>query len=149
MNHRSRIFVLVMLIMDLSAFAPGSGPAQDVPKVSPETHQVILDNEHARVFDVHVKPGEKVAMHSHPAGRTTSVIRDLINPSGRIQNALDSTGVEARPASRSRSCSAPLSSKLTRQKSNVNRSQTIGDVHGCRVNQISIQAAQLFLCRKP
>src|SRR5215467_4005515 len=41
--------------------------AQDVVKVSPETHKVLLENEHVRVRDVHAKPGEKVAMHSHPA----------------------------------------------------------------------------------
>ena len=41
--------------------------AQDVVKVSPETHKVLLENEHVRVLDVHAKPGEKVAMHSHPA----------------------------------------------------------------------------------
>ena len=42
-------------------------PAQDVVKVSPETHKVLLDNEHVRVLDVRAKPGEKVGMHSHPA----------------------------------------------------------------------------------
>src|SRR6478672_613616 len=39
----------------------------DVVKISPETHKVLLENERARVLDVHAKPGEKVAMHSHPA----------------------------------------------------------------------------------
>jgi len=42
--------------------------AQDVVKVSPETHKVLLENVRIRVLDVHVKPGEHVAMHSHPAG---------------------------------------------------------------------------------
>ena len=42
--------------------------AQDVAKVSPETHRVLLENENVRVFDVRVKPGEEVGMHSHPAG---------------------------------------------------------------------------------
>ena len=42
--------------------------AQDVAGVSPETHKLLLDNEHARVFDVRVKPGERVGMHTHPAG---------------------------------------------------------------------------------
>jgi hypothetical protein len=41
---------------------------QDVVKVSPETHKVLLENVRIRVLDVHVKPGEHVAMHSHPAG---------------------------------------------------------------------------------
>jgi quercetin dioxygenase-like cupin family protein len=42
--------------------------AQDVVKVSPETHRVLLENAHVRVLNVQVKSGEKVAMHSHPAG---------------------------------------------------------------------------------
>ena len=41
--------------------------AQDVAKVSPETHKVLLENDHVRVLDFHVKPGEKVGVHSHPA----------------------------------------------------------------------------------
>ena len=40
--------------------------AQDVLKVSPETHAVILENAHVRVLDVRLKPGEEVALHSHP-----------------------------------------------------------------------------------
>ena len=40
--------------------------AQDVVKVSPETHRVLLENDRVRVLDVRIKPGERVAMHSHP-----------------------------------------------------------------------------------
>jgi quercetin dioxygenase-like cupin family protein len=40
---------------------------QDVVKVSPKTHTILLENERVRVLDVHAKPGEKVGMHSHPA----------------------------------------------------------------------------------
>ena len=58
----------VLLTTVLSLVAAGPAPAQDVVKVSPETHKVMLENERARVLDVHVKPGEKVGMHSHPAG---------------------------------------------------------------------------------
>jgi quercetin dioxygenase-like cupin family protein len=42
--------------------------AQDVVKASPETHTVLLENVRTRILDVHIKPGEHVAMHSHPAG---------------------------------------------------------------------------------
>lgn len=38
-----------------------SAQSQDVVKVSPETHTVLLENAKVRVLDVHVKPGEKVA----------------------------------------------------------------------------------------
>jgi len=62
--------------------------AQDVVKVSPETHRVLLDNEHVRVLDVHAKPGEKVGMHSHPAS-TLYYLTDgklkITYPDGRIE----------------------------------------------------------------
>jgi len=51
----------------LSLVASATVRAQDVVKVSPETHKVLLENEHVRVLDVHAKPGEKVAIDFHPA----------------------------------------------------------------------------------
>lgn len=60
-----RFFVSVLFMTLLCVVAPAW--AQDVVKVSPETHKVLLENEHVRVLDVHAKPGEKVGMHSHPA----------------------------------------------------------------------------------
>jgi quercetin dioxygenase-like cupin family protein len=57
------ICVTCLLAVGLAPLA-----AQDVAGVSPETHKLLLDNEHARVFDVRVKPGERVGMHTHPAG---------------------------------------------------------------------------------
>jgi hypothetical protein len=44
-------FVAVLLLVAAEA------RAQDVAKVSPETHRLLLENEHVRVFDV--KGGEK------------------------------------------------------------------------------------------
>jgi beta-alanine degradation protein BauB len=61
------IAIRVLLATSLLLVAAGAAP-QDVAKVSPETHRVLLENEHVRVFDVRVKPGEKVGMHSHPQG---------------------------------------------------------------------------------
>jgi len=57
-----------LLIAFLLLLAAMSAQPQDVVKVSPETHSILLENAQVRVLDVHVKPGEKVAMHSHPAG---------------------------------------------------------------------------------
>jgi quercetin dioxygenase-like cupin family protein len=57
-----------LVIAFLLMAAAMSAKAQDVVKVSPETHGVLLENAQVRVLDVHVKPGEKVAMHSHPVG---------------------------------------------------------------------------------
>jgi beta-alanine degradation protein BauB len=40
--------------------------AQDPAKVDSAHYEVILNNQHVRVLDVHHKPGEKSPMHSHP-----------------------------------------------------------------------------------
>jgi beta-alanine degradation protein BauB len=42
-------------------------PLRDPVFVTPSTHKAVFDNEQVRVLDVRVQPGEKVAMHSHPA----------------------------------------------------------------------------------
>ncbi len=41
--------------------------AQDMVKVAPKNCKVLLDNDRVRVIEVRIKPGEKIAMHSHPA----------------------------------------------------------------------------------
>ncbi len=64
--HRLQMKGLLIAFLLLVAARPAQ--PQDVVKVSPETHSVILENAQVRVLDVHVKPGQKVAMHSHPAG---------------------------------------------------------------------------------
>lgn len=68
MKNSHHVFAGMLLTTVLSLVAARTAPAQDVVKVSPETHRVILENEQVRVLDVQVKPGEKVGMHSHPAG---------------------------------------------------------------------------------
>lgn len=40
--------------------------AQDPVKIAPDNYKVALDNENVRVCNVTVKPGGKVASHSHP-----------------------------------------------------------------------------------
>ena len=40
---------------------------QDAVKVAPHVYKVLFENEQVRVLDVRMKPGEKSAMHSHPA----------------------------------------------------------------------------------
>jgi quercetin dioxygenase-like cupin family protein len=59
----------VLLLTCLLFVACAAALAQDVVTVpgGAETHKVLLDNEHVRVLDVHVPPGQKIAMHSHPA----------------------------------------------------------------------------------
>ena len=42
--------------------------AQDAVKVAPDHYKVLLENEHVRVIENTLAPGEKDAMHTHPAG---------------------------------------------------------------------------------
>lgn len=41
--------------------------AQDVIDVAPEQFKVLLENEHVRVLEFKMKPGDKQEMHTHPA----------------------------------------------------------------------------------
>src|SRR5262250_1426770 len=59
--------IVVGVLLTAALFLTALTAAQDVVRVSPETHTLLLENEHVRVLDVHAKPGEKVGMHSHPA----------------------------------------------------------------------------------
>jgi mannose-6-phosphate isomerase-like protein (cupin superfamily) len=40
--------------------------AQDPAKQSPDKYKAIFNNDKVRVLDVHLKPGDKSPMHSHP-----------------------------------------------------------------------------------
>jgi hypothetical protein len=42
--------------------------AQDVVRVAPEHNKILLKNEHVRVIENTLAPGEKDAMHTHPPG---------------------------------------------------------------------------------
>lgn len=44
-----------------------TAPAQDVAKVNAKSVTVKLENADARLLDVVLKPGQKEALHSHPA----------------------------------------------------------------------------------
>ncbi len=82
---RSWVFFTCFLCFVISAAV-----AQDVTTVAggPETHKVILDNAHVRVLDVHIPPGQKVAMHSHPANvvyYVTDAKTRVTSPDGKTQ----------------------------------------------------------------
>jgi len=63
----------------------GIAIAQDSAKVAPKNVKVILENDRVRVLEVHIKPGEKVPMHSHPA-HVTYTLSDVkgkyVSPDG-------------------------------------------------------------------
>ncbi|MBZ5504816.1 MAG: hypothetical protein LAO78_04945 [Acidobacteriia bacterium] len=52
-----------------AAFVRGlPAPAQDALKVAPDHYKILLENEHVRVIENTLAPGEKDAMHTHPSG---------------------------------------------------------------------------------
>ena len=57
----------VLLASVVLVAGPQTTMAQDLAKVAPNTTKVLLDNDRVRVLEVQYKPGEKAAMHSHPA----------------------------------------------------------------------------------
>lgn len=68
-----RRMLLGILFATVALFVvTGTAVAQDVTTVAggTETHKVLLDNANVRVLDVRLPPGQKVAMHSHPANVT-------------------------------------------------------------------------------
>ncbi len=57
-----RFRTLVPLVGLLLGIAWDAAQAQDPVKVAPGNYKVTLDNSRVRVLDIHIKPGEKVAM---------------------------------------------------------------------------------------
>ena len=67
MKPLAAMISVVSFLGILALATPRASLAQDVAKVAPGNVKVLLENDHVRVLDVHIKPGEKIAMHSHPA----------------------------------------------------------------------------------
>jgi len=89
---RRLLFLIGFLCLATSAVL-----AQDVMKVAGglETHKVPLDNDQVRMLDVRIPPGQKVAMHSHPAN-TVYFVTDcklkVTSPDGKSQIAEPKAG---------------------------------------------------------
>ena len=58
----------------------GAADSLDPAVVNPHTVKVTLENEHVRVFEAVLKPGDKEALHSHP--RTVVYVID----GGKMRN---------------------------------------------------------------
>ena len=56
-------------VLVATLFASGlSAQGQDAVKVAPDHYKILLENEHVRVIENTLAPGEKDAMHTHPSG---------------------------------------------------------------------------------
>lgn len=56
----------ILLLVCLMAGSAAVG--QDAVEAAPKSFKVLKENEHVRVVQDTLAPGEKEAMHSHPAG---------------------------------------------------------------------------------
>ncbi len=65
--RRLRYLGAVLLAVSIAVLISKISIAQDVLEVAPEHYKVLLENEHVRVLEVRINPGEKEAMHTHPA----------------------------------------------------------------------------------
>lgn len=67
--HRKAFTGLVAVLLFaglVCVLAPDTALAQDPAKIAPNNYKCTFENERTRVCEVRVKPGEKIAMHSHP-----------------------------------------------------------------------------------
>lgn len=70
MNTSTRFLIKTMLVVFALVLTTNATRAQDVMKVAPNNCKVLLENDRVRVVEIWIKPGEKLAMHSHPASVT-------------------------------------------------------------------------------
>ena len=59
--------IRLMLVAGSLLAVATAAHAQDAVKVSPHLYKVLLENDQVRVIEFRAKPGQKEAMHSHPA----------------------------------------------------------------------------------
>lgn len=64
---RNPYYLISVLVILISLFVTKVAVAQDVVKVAPGQFKVLLENEHVRVLEFRMKPGDKQGMHTHPA----------------------------------------------------------------------------------
>ena len=67
MRTPARIATFCLTALLVLALAAQKAVAQDPVKMAPAMHKVILENDRARVYEVTIKAGTKLGMHSHPA----------------------------------------------------------------------------------
>lgn len=67
MKNLGKLLVMLLFLASAIVFASTMAMAQDPMKVAPNNYKVLLENDRVRVLEVRANPGEKIAMHSHPA----------------------------------------------------------------------------------
>ncbi len=60
------LFVIFILTLSAHSTAQQQPDHTDPTEVSPENYTVLLENEHVRIVEYLINPGEKDAWHTHP-----------------------------------------------------------------------------------
>ncbi len=83
---RSTYIIVGFFVAMILLFAGKALIAQDVVDVAPGQFKVLLDNEHVRVLEFKMKPGDKQELHTHPATvhiELTPTKVKITNPDGK------------------------------------------------------------------
>jgi quercetin dioxygenase-like cupin family protein len=51
----------------VAALCTADAQSSDAVAVAPDIHRVVVDNQYVRVLETRFRPGQRVALHSHPA----------------------------------------------------------------------------------
>jgi quercetin dioxygenase-like cupin family protein len=91
MRRRTLLIVAAVLCLDLTAASGQQKEIRDATIADPEVHQVVLENDHVRVFEAMAEPGHKSPMHSHPPMVVMSCdsARMKLTPAGGETQILD------------------------------------------------------------
>lgn len=97
---------------DPAAGNQGTPPAhpQDAMRAAADNHVLLLENEHVRILDTRVRPGEQTPVHAHewPAALYVMSWSDFVryDPAGNV--LLDSRTLPAKPAPGAALWAAPI-----------------------------------------
>jgi quercetin dioxygenase-like cupin family protein len=85
-------------------------PDFDAMLAAPDHHSVLLENEHVRVLDTRLAPGESTPLHAHawPAALYVLSWSDFVRRNGDADVILDSRTTQMRPAPGTAIWGAPL-----------------------------------------
>ena len=94
----------------MPADASPHADALDAMSAAPDHHEILLENDHVRVLDTRLRPGERTPVHSHRWPSTLYVMSwsDFVRRDPSDNVLVDSRTWESRPAPGEALWSAPL-----------------------------------------
>jgi hypothetical protein len=95
----------------VSGTGAGQWPAAlDARVAAPANHTVLMENEHVRVFDTRIAPGQRTRVHTHPWPSVLYVLAwsDFVRRDADGNVLVDSRSLASRPAAGAALWSAPL-----------------------------------------